>query len=286
SAVLYQSGNMDVTGAGGRIYAAGARFTNNSDTTIFSGAELAVHSSIRVDQGAAFNGSGDLVIEDSGLLFAEDEALIDVDVINHGSVNVGLFMDSYAQIELADDYLQTASATLNIDLAGEFTALYDRLTVGNDASIDGTLQVTLRDGFEPDLGDDFLVLATSDGLSGTFSSALLPGLNDGLMWSMDYSPFALTLSVVEDSADVDGNGFVNGADFLELQKGYGLPAPAPGDITGDGLVDEDDFAKWQAAYGTAVPGPIAGVQAVPEPAALTMMLGALAMWLRRPRSVR
>jgi hypothetical protein len=286
SAVFYQSGNMDVTGEGGRIQAAGARFTSGSSTTIFNGAELAVHTSARVDQGAAFHGSGELVIDAAGLLFAEDEALIDVDVINHGTVNVGLFFDSYAQVELADDYLQSESGTLNIDLAGDLTALYDRLTIGNDAAIDGTLQVTLRDGFEPDLGDDFLVLATNDGLYGTFSNALLPGLNNGLMWSMDYSPFALTLSVVEDSADANGDGFVNGADFLELQRGYGLPAPAPGDITGDGFVDADDFEKWQAAYGSAVPGPIAGLQGVPEPTTLALILGALAMWRPRLRNAR
>ena len=171
----------------------------------------------------------------------------------------------------------------HIDLAGDLTTFYDRLTVGNDASIDGTLQVTLRDGFEPELGDDFLVLDTNDGLDGTFANALLPDLNDGLMWNMDYSPFALTLSVVEDTVDANGDGFHNGADFLALQQGYGLPAPAPGDITGDGLVTGDDFEKWQAAYGSAVPGPIAGLQAVPEPAALTMLLAALVLWSPRSR---
>lgn len=276
SAAFYQNGVMDVTGPGGRVHS-GIRFQNGSDTTVFSGAELAVHGLTRVDAGAAFNGAGDLVVEQSALLFGEDNAVVDVDVVNHGNVSVGMIFDSSSHLEFADDYVQTTGGTLAIDLAGTLTSQYDRLIVGNDATVAGTLAVSLAGGFEPMLGDDFLVLATGDGLTGTFSTASLPGLDDGLAWEMDYSPFSLTLSVIEDpsNADIDGSGLVTGPDFLAIQSGYGKKNPAAGDATGDGFVTGADFDRWEEEYGSSPAGAAAALGAVPEPT--TLMLLAVGM---------
>ena len=56
------------------------------------------------------------------------------------------------------------------------------------------------------------------------------------------------------SADFDGNGVVDGTDFLAWQLGYGLLAPAAtladGDADFDENVDADDLTVWEAQYGT------------------------------------
>ncbi|MCA9236638.1 MAG: hypothetical protein KDA44_14275 [Planctomycetales bacterium] len=272
TAAFSQNGTMNVTGNGGRVLAdGGMRFTSGSTTTFAAGANLEVQSMVRVDDGAGFSGAGDLVVAASGQMFAEDNAVVDVDVVNHGNVRVGTPFDNSAHLNLADNYTQSSTGTLSIDLAGTFASQYDRLIVDDLASLDGTLDVTLAGGFMPSLGDDFLVLTTSGGLSGAFANAMLPSLADGLAWFMDYSPFALTLSVVEaPSADVNGDGHVNGGDFLAMQRQFGQPGPASADVTGDGVVTGADFDVWQSQYGTGPPPAVAAMGAVPEPAAATI----------------
>jgi hypothetical protein len=78
------------------------------------------------------------------------------------------------------------------------------------------------------------------------------------------------------NADFDGDGFVDGSDFLTWQRGFGIDdgtaLPANGDATGDGNVNGADLAIWEAQFGTT-PGSIA---AVPEPGSVALMLLALA----------
>ncbi len=164
--------------------------------------------------------------------------------------------------------------------------------MGQNATIDGTLAVTLRNGFEPAAGDDFLVLSADDGLSGVFASTLLPALDEGLAWTIDYSPFATTLGVIEKifTADADGSGIVDGADFLVIQRDMGKLVPCAGDITGDYVVDALDVAKWKMDYGTTVgaaaASAMASLGAVPEPGMMALAVPALvamAAGIRRRR---
>ena len=56
------------------------------------------------------------------------------------------------------------------------------------------------------------------------------------------------------SADFNGDGSVDGDDFLIWQSNFGTPTSAmrdDGDSDGDGDVDGDDFLAWQAQFGSA-----------------------------------
>ncbi|BBO35732.1 LamG-like jellyroll fold domain-containing protein [Lacipirellula parvula] len=81
-------------------------------------------------------------------------------------------------------------------------------------------------------------------------------------------------------ADFDGNGVVNGADFLIWQRGFGPSGtPTTGDANGNGTVDAADLAIWKAQFGGAP-----NVSAVPEPATLAlgaMGIGVMALAARR-----
>ncbi len=89
---------------------------------------------------------------------------------------------------------------------------------------------------------------------------------------------AVTLNItsIPANADFDGDGDVDGADFLRWQRGFGLTGQTDnsnGDANGDGTVNGVDLAAWQAKYGGA---PFtAAISAVPEPSSVLLALFAL-----------
>jgi hypothetical protein len=88
----------------------------------------------------------------------------------------------------------------------------------------------------------------------------------------------------EDDADFDGDGDVDGADFLVWQRGLGGTNQAnnsTGDANGNGTVDGADLAIWKSQF--AQPGTIGAAGAVPEPAAALLAAAAFAGILMRRR---
>jgi hypothetical protein len=101
------------------------------------------------------------------------------------------------------------------------------------------------------------------------STANIGGTNDGLA----IDDFKLNINP---SADFNQDRDVDGGDFLALQKGLGTASGASisgGDANRDGAVNFLDLAIWTSQFG-AIPPAVAAVQAVPEPAAFMLILGA------------
>ncbi|MEM8944708.1 MAG: PQQ-dependent sugar dehydrogenase [Planctomycetota bacterium] len=84
-------------------------------------------------------------------------------------------------------------------------------------------------------------------------------------------------------ADFDGDGDVDGSDFLILQRGFGVGSTlAEGDTNNDGVVDATDVANWESLY--AGGAPLSAGQQIPEPSTLLLLLiGVGATSLRRCR---
>jgi hypothetical protein len=83
---------------------------------------------------------------------------------------------------------------------------------------------------------------------------------------------------VTDSADFDGDGDIDGADFLIWQRGFGLGGQVSnsnGDADGSGTVDAADLDVWSDQYGLVVASLATsnpGTVAVPEPASCCLLL--------------
>ncbi|QEG32907.1 DUF4623 domain-containing protein [Bythopirellula goksoeyrii] len=110
----------------------------------------------------------------------------------------------------------------------------------------------------------------------------------GLSTNNGIQAFELTIDPVSsDDADFDGDGNVDGQDFLTWQRNFGLIGGATlmdGDANGDQNVDGLDLSVWQNQYGT-VPPLSAAVVAVPEPATAWLALsGLVCFWTSRRNS--
>jgi hypothetical protein len=86
------------------------------------------------------------------------------------------------------------------------------------------------------------------------------------------------------SADFDGDGDADGQDFLTWQKGLGTTGtatPTTGDADGDLAVNRNDLRIWKSRFGGSPA--VAAAASIPEPAAISLSLPAVALLLVRKR---
>lgn len=136
-----------------------------------------------LDPGTTLNlASGDSLVG-SGTLAA--------DLVNAGTVSPG---NSAGSVTIQGDYTQESSGVLEIQLGGTTAGTqYDQLTVTGTATLAGTLNVSLIDGFIPQVGDSFTILPYGT-RSGSFFSLSRP---ESYRWGIDYGYSGLTLTVLE-----------------------------------------------------------------------------------------
>jgi len=79
---------------------------------------------------------------------------------------------------------------------------YDLLQVDGEAVLEGTLEISLIDGFEPARGDVFDILEFNEAVSGAFDEIVLPQLGRTLSWDASGLYTMGTVSVVPEPAGV------------------------------------------------------------------------------------
>lgn len=159
---------------------------------------------------------------------------ITANVSSDGGVAPG---GSAGVLSIDGTYAQNSGAALRIELGGTGGPGVDSdmLAITGSATLDGTLQVTLINGYTPALGD-FFSLLTANGLSGGFATTNLPALAPGLAWDVQYvAGLVITLEVVSGTgptgydlyaqqisnpaergpqADPDGDGYANLLEYV------------------------------------------------------------------------
>ncbi|MGE0486265.1 MAG: hypothetical protein AB7Q81_19100, partial [Gammaproteobacteria bacterium] len=111
-----------------------------------------VDGAVVVAFGGALSGSGSVV----GTL------------INDGLVGPG---NSPGTLTVDGDYQQNPGAILDIEIGGSDQGItYDLLAILGSALLAGDVEVSLFDGFVPNLGESFVFLEAAGGISGTFDN--------------------------------------------------------------------------------------------------------------------
>jgi hypothetical protein len=211
---------------------------------------------------------------------------VDFDLANNGGVIAPGSSPGLMQVE---GDLTLNSGVLEIELGSEQFGQFDRVEVAGVAHLGGTLRVELVDlgagPFTPQLGDQFPILAAQGGTAGMFNSLELPALAPGLAWSLNPGAVTTFLSVVDaatqPNADFNGDGAIDGADFLAWQRGFGLSGQTNnmnGDANVDGLVDAADLTVWQSQFGDAAFTPAASQVPEPAPRILVAIVAAFIGW--------
>ena len=140
--------------------------------------------------GAEINGSAGII--NNGVTFT-----------NAGTLNPGL---SPGVMTIEGDLYQGDSAVLNIELAGTTPGSgHDQLVVTGEIQWNGTINVTLIDGFEPQAGDSFAIVNAA---STTGDLDHLHGLRigDDMVLGTDFSDTGLTLITLQASVENTGGG--------------------------------------------------------------------------------
>jgi len=231
-------------------------FTTFGETRIEQGGTISLLSTNSKLDAPFVNIEGG-VLRGSGTVFVGTGPINGVVRNLGGRVEPG---STIGKLSITGDFSNLDAGTLAIQLGGT-TAItqYDVLAMSRFAFLDGTLEVSLANGFVPAVGNMFTFLTTAaDGVFGEFENLLLPA---GFQWDVDYLASSVVLKVLGlgTAGDFDGDGDVDGRDFLAWQRN-----PSVGNL-----------ADWQANYNN---GSLSALAAVPEPSALVLVICAIGFY--------
>jgi T5SS/PEP-CTERM-associated repeat protein len=265
--------NQATVDAGANLVVAGGfssgGLTNNGDvvaidTTI--GGPVVNNSNLTVVGTVDFNG----FVSGPGNFFGPGTANF------NGGIAPGA---SPADVSFEGNIALAPANTLFIDLGGRTAgSQYDQLLVAGQASLGGTLDVTLINNFMPALNDQFDIITFA---SHTGGFAAYSGLDVGghlaLKPSLTATSFLLTARPAIDG-DINLDGAVNIFDINSVSANWNTAGPA-GDANGDGIVNIFDINLISANWGATGGG---GLTAVPEPTSLVLLVTAIGSVLLAP----
>ncbi|MCB9852596.1 MAG: immunoglobulin domain-containing protein [Phycisphaerales bacterium] len=163
----------------GSTFTATGNFVQTDGTTTIDAGTLASTTLVDI-QGGVLEGNG----------------LVDAPIVNAGSVSPGL---SAGTLSGTADFTQTTAGSLDVQIGGQVANDdYDVLAVDGAATLAGTLNVTLINGFEPPVGSSYDIL-TASSISGTFDPENMPTLVNNHCWHVGYLADKVTLTILSPS---------------------------------------------------------------------------------------
>jgi hypothetical protein len=136
-------------------------------------------------------------------------------------------------------YTHGSAATLSIEIVGPTSSTeYDVLDVNGPANLDGELQVEFLGGYDPEGGQEFVIL-TGSPVDGTFSTVTAPGRYTVIHNTNNVTFMVIGLGDFDTDGDVELDDY---AFFADCMAGPGAtPSPALPDVTPQDCLDAFDF---------------------------------------------
>jgi hypothetical protein len=200
--------------------------TNPGATTVAAGTlffqgSTASTATLTVDNGSTLSGNatlgGPLVVQAGG-------------TVSPGTAVLP------GMIAVTGAYTQQAGSTLDLKIAGRTTpgTDYDAIRATGAANLDGTIQVTVVNGFKPAGGDSYQILS-SGSENGTFAAKIGFTLGNGQFLKENYNSKGSTLVVDQAPAITSGAipAFTEGIQSSFTITASGFPAPT---LTGSGTL--------------------------------------------------
>ncbi|HUO29407.1 MAG TPA: hypothetical protein VMU80_09330 [Bryobacteraceae bacterium] len=208
--------------ASGSIFTVGGssfNFTQTAGSTIVNGTLTSTSLGTLDVNGGTLSGAGTL----------------GYNVVDAGTLDPGASATKTGRLTVSDSYTQSATGALNIAIGGTAAgSTYDQLKVTQSATLGGTLNVTLANGFTPSVGQTFTIV-TASAVSDTFSAVNGLAINSSEHFAISYSGNNVVLTVVSGalsgsqpslvSRAVAGRERYHAADFRPHAAGF-LQAPA------------------------------------------------------------
>jgi autotransporter-associated beta strand protein len=164
-------------------------------------------------------------------------------------------------LTLSQNYTQNAGGTLRF--APQSATATAALVVNGTANLNGTLEVTLANGYVPLANDTLAVLRADTALNGSFATTQLPGLPGGLEWEVITTANSISLKVVAVASALsvtpssnDFGGVLTGA---TAQKTFVLTNTGATPLTGTAAVTGAPFAVVSGGSYSLNPGATANV---------------------------
>jgi hypothetical protein len=158
-------------------------------TLSFSGGYTQTAGVTRLNGGTL--GSETALMIDGGLL--EGIGTVEASVASDGDLGPGL---SAGALRITGTHTQTSGGTLTVEIGGPTAGTeFDQLNIDGAATLSGTLDVRLLDGFVPTLGQSFEIM-TFASRTGTFSTVNGLAIDGGLAFEPRYGATNLVLAVV------------------------------------------------------------------------------------------
>ena len=253
---------------------------------VIVGTEQGPAGELDLQQGILHLDGGMVDMQRGQLRISQGQALIEEGTLRNFSSFQGDLWQVGGRMELevgpaniTGRYILDSDATLALRLF-EPGIQNPALTVNGPALISGTLDVAFaepdnpRDEYTPRAGDRFTLVRSHSGIAGDFNELILPDLPGSLSWTVERTSQELWLRIV--GGDYNGNGVVDAADYTVWRDTLGSTTNLAANSNGNTVIDTGDYHIWRSNFGALQGNGANAAAPVPEPAALLLLLAAVA----------
>ncbi len=264
-------GHVVLDGSGANLYA-----TQYTAATPIEDSLLANQGTLEVYGDRAFANP----LANSGSLVVGHNTTLTTDLANAGNVSIG---QTHGQATIQGNFNQGTSGQLLLDLGGLTSGdQHDALEVTGVATLAGTLNLALTDGFVPSYGDIFTLLSAA-AVSGQFDTISGVMVQSGMALAVTYSATGVTATAAL-PGDANLDGLVNLGDLQILGDNWQSASAGWGeaDFTGDGQVNLADLQLIGDYWNVSADFALLAQSIIPQPNSLAMLLiMAAGLWRRK-----